>query len=65
MVQLEVLISLSLLCVTQINSFVEENCHSFAGGSVYPQSSYVKSVDHKLQWTNAVSKLSILTFYYN
>jgi peroxiredoxin (alkyl hydroperoxide reductase subunit C) len=35
--------------------FQEESCHSFAGGSVYPQGS-PKNVDHKLTWTKAVSK---------
>ncbi|XP_014277748.1 peroxiredoxin-2 [Halyomorpha halys] len=54
MLAFKTLFSFTLLCISQISSFVEENCHSFAGGSVYPQSSYVKSVDHKLQWTKAV-----------
>jgi hypothetical protein len=35
--------------------FQEESCHSFAGGSVYPQGS-PRNVDHKLTWTKAVSK---------
>jgi peroxiredoxin (alkyl hydroperoxide reductase subunit C) len=35
--------------------FQEESCHSFAGGSVYPQGS-PRNMDHKLTWTKAVSK---------
>ena len=35
--------------------FQEESCHSFAGGSVYPQGAPI-NVDHKLTWTKAVSK---------
>lgn len=31
----------------------EESCHSYAGGSVYPLGT---GADHKLQWTQAVSK---------
>nr|AFZ78681.1 peroxiredoxin [Coptotermes formosanus] len=43
-----------VLCFSEINGyFQEESCHSFAGGSVYPQGS-PKFIDHKLTWTKAV-----------
>lgn len=45
-----------VVCIAEINGyFQEETCHSFAGGSVYPQGS-PRNVDHKLTWTKAVSK---------
>ena len=44
------------LCFSEISGYFEgESCHSFAGGSVYPQGS-PKYIDHKLTWTKAVSK---------
>jgi len=44
------------LYIVEINGyFQEESCHSFAGGSVYPQVS-PRNMDHKLTWTKAVSK---------
>jgi peroxiredoxin (alkyl hydroperoxide reductase subunit C) len=44
------------LYIVEINGyFQEESCHSFAGGSVYPQGS-PRNMDHKLTWTKAVSK---------
>ncbi|PSN46260.1 Peroxiredoxin-4 [Blattella germanica] len=42
------------LYIVEIHGFFqEETCHSFAGGSVYPQGSPI-NVDHKLTWTKAV-----------
>uniref|UniRef100_A0A224XIJ4 thioredoxin-dependent peroxiredoxin n=1 Tax=Panstrongylus lignarius TaxID=156445 RepID=A0A224XIJ4_9HEMI len=46
---------LMIFLLRECNSFTEdEHCHSFAGGSVYPHTSGVKTVDHKLQYTTAV-----------
>ncbi|CAB0010765.1 unnamed protein product [Nesidiocoris tenuis] len=42
-----------LRSVQRASGFNEESCHSFAGGSVYPQTS-PRIVDHKLQYTKAV-----------
>lgn len=40
--------------ITGNTSLESETCHSFAGGSVYPQSGSV--AEHTLQFTQAVSK---------
>lgn len=37
----------------------DDSCHSYAGGSVYPQGD--GRADHKLQYTKAVSKFCILS----
>lgn len=35
----------------------EETCHTFGAGTVYPLGVDPKKAEHKLQWTQAVSKL--------
>lgn len=47
------LIILSLLSYS-ISSYEEESCYSYAGGNIYPHGSG-NSIDHKLQFTKAVS----------
>lgn len=51
------LLKLSVLVVSCINCLEEESCYSYggAGGNIYPHG-VGSSVDHKLQFTKAVSK---------
>lgn len=58
---LTILLATSLtlaVIVPQIESTIsgddDDSCHSYAGGSVYPQGD--GRADHKLQYTKAVSK---------
>lgn len=48
--------------VPQIESTIsgddDDSCHSYAGGSVYPQGD--GRADHKLQYTKAVSKFFVI-----
>lgn len=56
------LLKLSVLIVSCINCLEEESCYSYsgAGGNIYPHG-VGSSVDHKLQFTKAVSKYEKLT----
>ncbi|KAK5649222.1 hypothetical protein RI129_000251 [Pyrocoelia pectoralis] len=40
------------VCLTSCDDY--NNCHSYAGGSVYPVGSNPETSDHKLQWTKAL-----------
>ena len=52
--------TLSLLLLVHLKlslaSVAEEQCHTFAGGSVYPNTEG-RASGHSLQWTKAMSKL--------
>lgn len=40
-----------------------DSCYSYAGGNVYPMENDPAKTNHKLQWTQAVSKSFIHFFY--
>lgn len=44
-----------LVVIACISGLEEESCYSFAGGNIYPHG-VGSSIDHKLQFTKAVSK---------
>lgn len=48
-------------CINCVSAIEYGSCHSFAGGSVFPEGD--KSADHHLQYTKAISKIVIYIIY--